>query len=54
MAKRHRPKRGLHWGQALSNGEAEGAEGMVSRYVVEHLNHLGIVAQVCREIGVAD
>jgi transposase len=27
---------------------------MASRYVVEHLNHLGIVAQVCREIGVAD
>jgi transposase len=27
---------------------------MASRYVVEHLNHLGIVAAVCREIGVAD
>jgi transposase len=27
---------------------------MASRYVVEHLNHLGIVADVCREIGVAD
>jgi transposase len=27
---------------------------MRSRYVVEHLNHLGIVAEVCREIGVAD
>jgi len=27
---------------------------MAPRYVVEHLNHLGIVAQVCREIGVAD
>jgi transposase len=26
---------------------------MRSRYVVEHLNHLGIVAEVCREIGVA-
>jgi transposase len=26
---------------------------MATRYVVEHLNHLGIVAQVCREIGVA-
>lgn len=26
---------------------------MVARYVVEHLNHLGIVAEVCREIGVA-
>ena len=26
---------------------------MASRYVVEHLNHLGIVAEVCREIGVA-
>lgn len=26
---------------------------MASRYVVEHLNHLEIVAQVCREIGVA-
>ncbi len=25
---------------------------MASRYVVEHLNHLGIVAEVCREIGV--
>lgn len=48
------PMRGVHWGLALSNGEAEGAEGMASRYVVEHLNHLGIVAQVCREIGVAD
>jgi transposase len=24
-----------------------------SRFVVEHLNHLGIVAEVCREIGVA-
>jgi hypothetical protein len=27
---------------------------MASGYVVEHLNHLGIVAEVCREIGVAD
>ena len=27
---------------------------MASRYVVEHLNHLGIVAEVCREIGVAE
>jgi hypothetical protein len=27
---------------------------MGSRFVVEHLNHLGIVAEVCREIGVAD
>jgi transposase len=27
---------------------------MGSRYVVEHLNHVGIVAEVCREIGVAD
>ena len=27
---------------------------MGARYVVEHLNHLGIVAEVCREIGVAD
>jgi transposase len=44
----------VHQGLALSNGEAEGAEGMASRYVVEHLNHLGIVAEVCREIGVAD
>ena len=26
---------------------------MRSRYVVEHLNHLGTVAEVCREIGVA-
>jgi Domain of unknown function (DUF4277) len=26
---------------------------MGSRFVVEHLNHLGIVAEVCREIGVA-
>ena len=26
---------------------------MASPYVVEHLNHLGIVAEVCREIGVA-
>src|SRR5215472_8987063 len=26
---------------------------MAARYVVEHLNHLGIVAEVCREIGVA-
>ncbi len=26
---------------------------MRSRYVVEHLNHLGIMAEVCREIGVA-
>jgi len=26
---------------------------MAQQYVVEHLNHLGIVAQVCREIGVA-
>jgi transposase len=26
---------------------------MASRYVVEHLNHLGIVAEVCREIEVA-
>jgi transposase len=27
---------------------------MASWYVVEHLNHLGIVAEVCREIGVAN
>src|SRR5258708_1637143 len=27
---------------------------MESRFVVEHLNHLGIVAEVCREIGVAE
>ena len=27
---------------------------MASAYVVEHLNHLGIVAEVCREIGVAE
>ena len=27
---------------------------MASRFVVEHLNHLGIVAEVCREIGVAE
>jgi len=27
---------------------------MASRDVVEHLNHLGIVAEVCRESGVAD
>jgi hypothetical protein len=27
---------------------------MASRYVVDHLNHLEIVAEVCREIGVAD
>ncbi len=27
---------------------------MASRYEVEHLNHLGIVAEVCRAIGVAD
>src|SRR5258706_557999 len=27
---------------------------MAPRFVVEHLNHLGIVAEVCREIGVAD
>jgi len=27
---------------------------MASQYVVEHLKHLGIVAEVCREIGVAD
>src|SRR5260221_12629546 len=27
---------------------------MASRYVVEHLHHLGIVAEVCREIGVAN
>ena len=26
---------------------------MAARYVVEHLNHLGILAEVCREIGVA-
>src|SRR5215469_14654687 len=26
---------------------------MAARYVVEHLNHVGIVAEVCREIGVA-
>jgi transposase len=32
---------------------AEGSGGVASRYVVEHLNHLGIVAEVCREIGVA-
>jgi transposase len=27
---------------------------MASRFVVEHLNHLGLVAEVCREIGVAE
>jgi transposase len=27
---------------------------MAEPYVVEHLNHLGIVAEVCREIGVAE
>jgi Domain of unknown function (DUF4277)/Transposase DDE domain len=27
---------------------------MASRFVVEHLNHLGIVAEVCRETGVAE
>lgn len=27
---------------------------MAETYVVEHLNHLGIVAEVCREIGVAE
>jgi transposase len=27
---------------------------MAPRYVVEHLNHLGIVAEVCREIGVGE
>ena len=27
---------------------------MASRYVVEHLNHLGLVAEICREIGVAE
>jgi transposase len=27
---------------------------MASQVVVEHLTHLGIVAEVCREIGVAD
>ena len=27
---------------------------MGSRFVVEHLSHLGIVAEVCREIGVAE
>lgn len=27
---------------------------MVPRFVVEHLNHLGIVAEICREIGVAE
>jgi transposase len=27
---------------------------MAPRYVVEHLNHLGMVAEVCREIGVAE
>src|SRR5262249_35158240 len=28
-------------------------DAMATRYVVEHLNHLGMVAEVCREIGVA-
>jgi hypothetical protein len=27
---------------------------MAYEVVVEHLNHLGIVAEVCREIGVAE
>jgi hypothetical protein len=27
---------------------------MACEVVVEHLNHLGIVAEVCREIGVAE
>jgi transposase len=27
---------------------------MAPRYIVEHLNHLGIVAEVCRELGVAE
>ena len=26
---------------------------MATRYIVEHLNHLGVVAEVCRDIGVA-
>lgn len=26
---------------------------MAPHYAVEHLNHLGIVAEVCRKIGVA-
>src|SRR5258708_1816441 len=30
-----------------------GAAPVAPQYVVEHLNHLGIVAEVCREIGVA-
>src|SRR5215472_2150620 len=33
---------------------AAGGSRMAAQYVVEHLNHLGIVAEVCREIGVAD
>jgi hypothetical protein len=41
----------------LQSGAEDRVEGacsyMGSRYIVEHLNHLGIVAEVCREIGVA-
>jgi transposase len=40
------------------SGAEEGLEGayghMAPHFVVEHLNHLGSVAAVCREIGVAD
>ena len=31
----------------------EGASSMASAYIVEYLNHLGIIAEVCREIGAA-
>src|SRR5215471_17387532 len=32
----------------------KGSGEMAYEVVVEHLNHLGIVAEVCREIGVAE
>src|SRR5271165_7552493 len=39
---------------AIGEKERKGAGQMAYEVVVEHLNHLGIVADVCQEIGVAE
>jgi hypothetical protein len=40
--------------RGLSARRRESGGCMASRFVVEHLNHLGIVAEACREAGVAE
>jgi transposase len=43
----------LPW-RTMSNGAILGRPNALDRNASEHLNHLGIVAEVCREIGVAE